>query len=353
MVLRWHYRFQLFNLARRCQSTALQPEFRHSALEHESSSTYKVRVFRCAVNLNTVALSTWRRCVLGSTFGMLGTLTLATNGWLWALPGLTGVAFLCWVPSRLRQLSSPFVEEMFLHVPFNVEDTASGAAGPSEGPAVASSLAAVEASSRLLSQIQSLELELIGPTIIRRLIFEEPLKTKPLLRSAGFRSDSRCSLAELCARPSSEGGHAKAGRRGPLHIDPAEGTSCDAPLLAALLRSPKVLALEELLVREEVAWPLSSIEADISEYQLPPHLEHLVSLPATPEQEMVRLGHTALLGGLGLAVAQGFAAMQLWKEGAPETAFECFRVVTYSLGPVVEHVPVASLLSTVAGNWSS
>ena len=34
---------------------------------------------------------------------------------------------------------------------------------------------------------------------------QEPLKTKPLLRSAGFRSDSRCSLAELCARPSSEG----------------------------------------------------------------------------------------------------------------------------------------------------
>ena len=277
-------------------------------------SLVQVRVFRCAVNLNTVALSTWRRCdgsqwnqlgltefgqfckisfyavvaavyychfgtmindvmcvcvwhvlllfvamvfiqslggggrkwvnflylkqsgihthptksltshlqdgkcdqgVLGSTFGMLGTLTLATNGWLWALPGgvplgtpqafrtrwdktigswgLTGVAFLCWVPSRLRpegitisrtachvyaswnkdgfdnivcvrpcsfwmvdhchmnwasrQLSSPFVEatrlgvwvcveasswasvamqilgpeEMFLHVPFNVE----------------------------------------------------------------------------------------------------------------------------------------------------------------------------------------------------------------------------------------
>ena len=34
---------------------------------------------------------------------------------------------------------------------------------------------------------------------------QEPLKTKPLLRKAGLRSDPRCTLGELCARPSSEG----------------------------------------------------------------------------------------------------------------------------------------------------
>ena len=34
---------------------------------------------------------------------------------------------------------------------------------------------------------------------------QEPLKTKPMLRKAGLRSDPRCTLGELCARPSSEG----------------------------------------------------------------------------------------------------------------------------------------------------
>ena len=29
--------------------------------------------------------------------------------------------------------------------------------------------------------------------------------TKPMLRKAGLRSDPRCTLGELCARPSSEG----------------------------------------------------------------------------------------------------------------------------------------------------
>lgn len=42
---------------------------------------------------------------------------------------------------------------------------------------------------------------------------QEPLKTKPLLRKAGLRSDPRCTLGELCARPSSEGA-AKLEKRG-------------------------------------------------------------------------------------------------------------------------------------------
>jgi len=71
---------------------------------------------------------------------------------------------------------------------------------------------------------------------------------------------------------------------------------------------------------------------------------------------MERLGHTALLGGLGLAVAQGFAAMQLWKEGAPETAFECFRVVTYSTSfdkLISSNLGTLSMSRREKGRWFS
>ncbi|CAL1172772.1 unnamed protein product [Cladocopium goreaui] len=312
------HRFQLHRLWRRCHSTALQPELASAAFQHDASNlpSYKVRVFRASKDLNIVALSTWRHCVFGTAVGMLGSLALATSqsSYIWALPGLAGPAFLCWLPSRLRQLSTPFVEEMFLRVPVGgaaEEESANMASGPVEGPAADPPAAAVAASCELLKQIHSLELELISPTIIRHLVLEEPLKTKPLLRKAGLRSDPRCTLGELCARPSSEGGHSKGGRRGPLHIDPEEGTSCDAALLAALLLSPKVMALEELLAREEASWPLRLSVEDLSLQRLPSQLAELESLNEAPEQAMVRLGRVALLLGIGLATIQGFAAIKL------------------------------------------
>ncbi|CAK9073274.1 unnamed protein product [Durusdinium trenchii] len=98
-------------------------------------------------------------------------------------------------------------------------------------------------------------------------------------------------------------------------MDLLDGTSTDASMLAALIRSPKVLVMEDLQPREEACWPFAE-DGDISRCALPSHLHDLKSLPEGPPEALQRLGQRTLVSGLLLAI--GGAGMQVAEQHAGE-----------------------------------
>ncbi|CAJ1360204.1 unnamed protein product [Effrenium voratum] len=178
--------------------------------------TRKVRVFRCPFALDVA--QTWRKCVAGAVLSIGALCGGAFTAGLGLSAAAAGVvapcAVLWWLPFRMREISSRFVEELHIHVPSGDEEAAMP---PAEGPAVAPK-AAVLASGQLLDAIPELELEILHPGLTRHLLLEEPVKAKPLLRAAGAR-DPRPRFAELCRLPK---GDDNVDRRGLLHINPEE-----------------------------------------------------------------------------------------------------------------------------------
>ncbi|CAE7500222.1 unnamed protein product, partial [Symbiodinium sp. CCMP2456] len=209
-----------------------------------------------------------------------------------ALPPL---AALWMVPRQMRDAAAGFVEEVLVLVPWQEEEQARSAAGPPEGPACSASDESVRASGELLAAFHVVDVLLQCPFLIRHLRLEEAQQAKPLLRRSGFVADTRPSFRHLCSLPSSEGGQSRVGRRGPLHINPTEGLSTDSALLAALLRSPKVLASEQMESRE------ANEDAQLLKWRLPESLDELTEgFPESPPRRIQRLGRRCLaLGSLG------------------------------------------------------
>eukprot|EP00439_Symbiodinium_sp_Y106_P066026 s2467_g10.t1 len=271
--------------------------------------TKEVRIFRSRCDWPALAANTWRQCLLGSLVGVGGAAAAASAvpsmplaaavACAGALPPLVA---LWMVPRQMRDAAAGFVEEVLVLVPWpnkpgvQEEEQARSAAGPPEGPACSVSDESVRASSELLAAFHGIDVLLRSPFLVRHLRLEEAQQAKPLLRRSGFVSDSRPSFRHLCSLPSSEGGQSRVGRRGPLHINPTEGLSTDSALLAALLRSEKVLASEHMESRKEEADGDAQLQ-----WRLPESLDELTEgFPESPPRRMERLGRRCLaLGGAG------------------------------------------------------
>lgn len=274
-----------------------------------SVGTKQVRIFRSRCDWTALAANTWRQCLLGSLLGVSGAAAAAS-----AVPSvplaaavacagaLPPLAALWMVPSQMRDAAAGFVEEVLVLVPWpnkpsvQEEEQARSAAGPPEGPACSASDESVRASGELLAAFHGVDVLLHCPFLVRHLRLEEAQQAKPLLRRSGFVADSRPSFRHLCSLPSSEGGQSRVGRRGPLHINPTEGLSTDSALLAALLRSPKVLASEHMESREA-----SNEEAQLLKWRLPESLDELTEgFSESPPRRMQRLGRRCLaMGAVG------------------------------------------------------
>ncbi|CAE7513450.1 unnamed protein product [Symbiodinium natans] len=270
--------------------------------------TRQLRIFRNGYDWTALAATTWRQCLLGGLLGLGGAAAaasaLATSPPLAAAVACAGslapCAALWWVPRQMRNIAACFVEEMLVFIPWPDKPSAKDeedrrtATGPAEGPACAVSKETVRASSELLAaRLRSVaSVSHASPCLSPANL--EAQQAKPLLRRAGFVADSRPSFRHLCSLPISEGGQSRVGRRGPLHINPTEGLSTDPALLAALLRSPKVLAAEHMESRETV----SCTEGELLRWRLPESLDELTEgFQESPQKRMERLGRRCLLLG--------------------------------------------------------
>lgn len=192
--------------------------------------------------------------------------------------------------------------------PLDSERDVESAGATEEVPAWQVSASAEAASTALLDKLPEVELELVVPGLVRHLVLQEPLAARKVTKAAGFVADERPPFRELCARPAWEGGRQRSIRRGPLHIDVAEGVSSDPALLAALLQSRKVLVAESLRPLDLAGLATNPPEVvDLSAWALPRDVfdPAMVGPTETPQQGVERLGRRAMLTGVGLVALAG------------------------------------------------
>ncbi|CAE8582861.1 unnamed protein product [Polarella glacialis] len=293
--------------------------------EHELRSVRTACIYQSSVNFEKLVDASSQKCLFGCALGVAGfanavaallpvaptpVVALLVAGMV-SYPGIS-----MWMtPVWLRKLAAPQVEEIWILGPEGMKaGNLSGTPPVKAPPGGAEADAQLKASCSLLTTIPEMELEIVSVSLSRRVVLQEPEKLHTFLRAAGCVADSRARFCDLCALPSWDGGSARIVRRGPLHVDPAEGAedAADWALLEALLRSRKVLAEESVRRRAEVASSLRLPEtSDLAGHRLGA-LDVQTATTAgqaeRPAQAIASFGIRALLGG-SLLFAAGSACL--------------------------------------------
>jgi len=250
--------------------------------ENDDDLVAKFREVTQRCRLGAILSSTGFACVAAGLGSQATPVALAV---LLAGAASHGYALLVRTKQTMRQLAKWHVDRVLILPP---DDPGKSAEGKSD--AKAAKLAAHGSAEQRLEAEPELRLEIRTANLVRRITLTQGAR----FSSALVEEDKRVAFAELCQKSR------------PFFIDPQGGQCPDRALLAALVKSPKVVSEEQTELREDAE----------PEFHLPPgqpasvHEDLKAPSPVPVEEAPIKslnfVGLRALVGGVVLCAGGGF-----------------------------------------------